>query len=230
MNPFIHLIRLCHTTHTGTNRISHVIQGAHESSIFALCMLRNGTLLSGGKDRRLLSWDGSYQQIQAVEVRKGAAASSLPNPLARHDTNSYIIRQKIQIQNQISRAHYSALVSPSFKWVAQCHKYYSGGGGFVLLVTVRLMSIYLLPPHAKIMTDMWEIIVFFFVWLLFFAGAWVVWSHSDHSGRQRRDSTDWDHQELCLARQLGWRVYPDHTGTHTHQNHVNDSFLKRLFV
>ncbi|XP_031703962.1 echinoderm microtubule-associated protein-like 1 isoform X10 [Anarrhichthys ocellatus] len=52
----------------GTNRISHVIQGAHEGSIFALCMLRNGTLVSGGKDRRLISWDGSYQQIQAVEV------------------------------------------------------------------------------------------------------------------------------------------------------------------
>ncbi|XP_058471092.1 echinoderm microtubule-associated protein-like 1 isoform X3 [Solea solea] len=52
----------------GTNRISHVIQGAHEGSIFALCMLRNGTLLSGGKDRRLVSWDGGYQQIQTVEV------------------------------------------------------------------------------------------------------------------------------------------------------------------
>ncbi|KAM9341109.1 echinoderm microtubule-associated protein-like 1 isoform 1-T1 [Symphorus nematophorus] len=52
----------------GTNRISHVIQGAHEGSIFALTMLRNGTLVSGGKDRRLVSWDGSYQQIQAVEV------------------------------------------------------------------------------------------------------------------------------------------------------------------
>uniref|UniRef100_A0A4W6FEJ8 EMAP like 1 n=1 Tax=Lates calcarifer TaxID=8187 RepID=A0A4W6FEJ8_LATCA len=50
----------------GTNRISHVIQGAHEGSIFALCMLRNGTLVSGGKDRRLISWDGSYQQIQMV--------------------------------------------------------------------------------------------------------------------------------------------------------------------
>ncbi|KAG7510815.1 echinoderm microtubule-associated protein-like 1 isoform X1 [Solea senegalensis] len=52
----------------GTNRISHVIQGAHEGSIFALCMLRNGTLLSGGKDRRLVSWDSAYQQIQTVEV------------------------------------------------------------------------------------------------------------------------------------------------------------------
>ena len=53
---------------TGTNRISHAIQGAHEGSIFALCMLRNGTLVSGGKDRRLISWDGNYQQIQTVEV------------------------------------------------------------------------------------------------------------------------------------------------------------------
>ncbi|XP_019940748.2 echinoderm microtubule-associated protein-like 1 isoform X11 [Paralichthys olivaceus] len=52
----------------GTNRISHVIQGAHEGSIFALCMLRNGTLVSGGKDRRLISWDSSYQQTQTVEV------------------------------------------------------------------------------------------------------------------------------------------------------------------
>ncbi|XP_068194186.1 echinoderm microtubule-associated protein-like 1 isoform X2 [Antennarius striatus] len=52
----------------GTNRISHVIQGAHEGSIFALSMLRNGTLVSGGKDRRLVSWDSSYQQIQMAEV------------------------------------------------------------------------------------------------------------------------------------------------------------------
>nr|XP_057946177.1 echinoderm microtubule-associated protein-like 1 isoform X3 [Doryrhamphus excisus] len=52
----------------GTNRISHVIQGAHEGSIFALCMLRNGMLVSGGKDCRLISWDSSYQQIQTLEV------------------------------------------------------------------------------------------------------------------------------------------------------------------
>ncbi|KAM6973678.1 echinoderm microtubule-associated protein-like 1 isoform 2-T2 [Aplochiton taeniatus] len=52
----------------GTNRISQAIQGAHEGSVFALCMLRNGTLVSGGKDRKLISWDGAYQQIQMVEV------------------------------------------------------------------------------------------------------------------------------------------------------------------
>ncbi|KAF3844892.1 hypothetical protein F7725_008055 [Dissostichus mawsoni] len=56
------------TGDSSTNRISQVIQGAHEGSIFALCMLRNSTLVSGGKDRRLISWDSSYQQIQTVEV------------------------------------------------------------------------------------------------------------------------------------------------------------------
>uniref|UniRef100_A0A8C5ND23 HELP domain-containing protein n=1 Tax=Gouania willdenowi TaxID=441366 RepID=A0A8C5ND23_GOUWI len=52
----------------GTNRISQVIQGAHEGSIFALCMLRSCTLVSGGKDRRLISWNSSYQRLQIVEV------------------------------------------------------------------------------------------------------------------------------------------------------------------
>uniref|UniRef100_A0A672RF57 HELP domain-containing protein n=1 Tax=Sinocyclocheilus grahami TaxID=75366 RepID=A0A672RF57_SINGR len=42
------------------------IQGAHEASVFALCMLRNGTLVSGGKDRKLISWDENYHKIQTV--------------------------------------------------------------------------------------------------------------------------------------------------------------------
>ncbi|XP_061095367.1 echinoderm microtubule-associated protein-like 1 isoform X3 [Conger conger] len=53
----------------GTNRISHAIQGAHEGGIFALCMLRCGTLVSGGgKDRKLISWDGNYQKLQVMEI------------------------------------------------------------------------------------------------------------------------------------------------------------------
>uniref|UniRef100_A0A671N8C5 Echinoderm microtubule-associated protein-like 1 n=1 Tax=Sinocyclocheilus anshuiensis TaxID=1608454 RepID=A0A671N8C5_9TELE len=40
--------------------------GAHEASVFALCMLRNGTLVSGGKDRKLISWDENYHKIQTV--------------------------------------------------------------------------------------------------------------------------------------------------------------------
>ncbi|NXO18175.1 EMAL1 protein, partial [Oriolus oriolus] len=53
----------------GTNRISHVVQGAHEGGIFALCMLRDGTLISGGgKDRKLISWNGNYQKIHKTEI------------------------------------------------------------------------------------------------------------------------------------------------------------------
>ncbi|NWR69941.1 EMAL1 protein, partial [Centropus unirufus] len=53
----------------GTNRISHAIQGAHEGGIFALCMLRDGTLVSGGgKDRKLISWNGNYQKVQKTEI------------------------------------------------------------------------------------------------------------------------------------------------------------------
>ncbi|XP_035284889.1 echinoderm microtubule-associated protein-like 1 isoform X2 [Anguilla anguilla] len=53
----------------GTNRISHAIQGAHEGGIFALCMLRCGTLVSGGgKDRKVISWDGNYLKLQVVEI------------------------------------------------------------------------------------------------------------------------------------------------------------------
>ncbi|KAM9239765.1 echinoderm microtubule-associated protein-like 1 isoform 3-T3 [Leptosomus discolor] len=53
----------------GTNRISHAVQGAHEGGIFALCMLRNGTLVSGGgKDRKLISWNGNYQKLHKTEI------------------------------------------------------------------------------------------------------------------------------------------------------------------
>lgn len=53
----------------GTNRISYAVQGAHEGGIFALCMLRDGTLVSGGgKDRKLISWNGNYQKLHKTEV------------------------------------------------------------------------------------------------------------------------------------------------------------------
>lgn len=54
----------------GTNRISYAVQGAHEGGIFALCMLRDGTLVSGGgKDRKLISWNANYQKLHKTEVR-----------------------------------------------------------------------------------------------------------------------------------------------------------------
>ncbi|XP_077179766.1 echinoderm microtubule-associated protein-like 1 isoform X1 [Paroedura picta] len=53
----------------GSNRISSAVQGAHEGGIFALCMLRDGTLVSGGgKDRKLISWNGNYQKVNKTEI------------------------------------------------------------------------------------------------------------------------------------------------------------------
>ncbi|XP_024897889.1 echinoderm microtubule-associated protein-like 1 [Pteropus alecto] len=53
----------------GTNRINCAVQGAHEGGIFALCMLRDGTLVSGGgKDRKLISWNGNYQKLHKTEI------------------------------------------------------------------------------------------------------------------------------------------------------------------
>ncbi|XP_069594399.1 echinoderm microtubule-associated protein-like 1 isoform X3 [Ranitomeya imitator] len=52
----------------GTNRISHAVQGAHDGGIFALCMQRDGTLVSGGKDRKLISWGGNYQKVNVAEI------------------------------------------------------------------------------------------------------------------------------------------------------------------
>lgn len=67
----------------GTNRISYAVQGAHEGGIFALCMLRDGTLVSGGgKDRRLISWNGNYQKLHKAEVSHSSdPAPANPMPL-----------------------------------------------------------------------------------------------------------------------------------------------------
>ncbi|XP_041090623.1 echinoderm microtubule-associated protein-like 2 isoform X1 [Polyodon spathula] len=53
----------------GGNRIRHVVPGAHEGGIFALCVLKDGSLVSGGgKDRRVVLWDREYQKQQELEV------------------------------------------------------------------------------------------------------------------------------------------------------------------
>lgn len=45
---------------------------AHEGSIFALCLRRDGTVLSGGgRDRRLVQWGPGLVALQEAEVRPG---------------------------------------------------------------------------------------------------------------------------------------------------------------
>lgn len=54
---------------------------AHEGSIFALCLLRDGTVLSGGgRDRRLVRWGPGLVALQEAEVR---LRSGLPRGLGR---------------------------------------------------------------------------------------------------------------------------------------------------
>uniref|UniRef100_A0A8C5WZJ1 EMAP like 2 n=1 Tax=Laticauda laticaudata TaxID=8630 RepID=A0A8C5WZJ1_LATLA len=56
----------------GGNRICHAVPGAHEGGIFGLCVLRNGTILTGGgRDRRVVLWGRDYQKLQENEVPEG---------------------------------------------------------------------------------------------------------------------------------------------------------------
>ena len=46
----------------GNNRISQAVTGAHEGGIFSICIMKDGTLLTGGKDRCLVQWSSDYQR------------------------------------------------------------------------------------------------------------------------------------------------------------------------
>ncbi|XP_058270453.1 echinoderm microtubule-associated protein-like 2 isoform X2 [Hemibagrus wyckioides] len=53
----------------GGNRISQVVAGAHEGGIFSLCVLKDGTLVSGGgKDRKVVLWDHEYHKQNEIVV------------------------------------------------------------------------------------------------------------------------------------------------------------------
>uniref|UniRef100_A0AAY4E789 EMAP like 2 n=1 Tax=Denticeps clupeoides TaxID=299321 RepID=A0AAY4E789_9TELE len=53
----------------GGNKITRVVGGAHEGGIFSLCVLKDGTLISGGgKDRRVVLWDHEYHKQSDMEV------------------------------------------------------------------------------------------------------------------------------------------------------------------
>lgn len=61
MYPFIVINTLEKTLSTGNNRISKAIEGVHEGGIFSVCVMKDGTLLSGGgKDRKIIQFDSSY--------------------------------------------------------------------------------------------------------------------------------------------------------------------------
>lgn len=46
----------------GTNKISQAIPGAHKGGVFSLCVTNDGSILSGGKDRKICQWDGNFEK------------------------------------------------------------------------------------------------------------------------------------------------------------------------
>ena len=57
------------TLFPGTNKISQAVTGAHEGGIFSICILKDGSIITGGKDRRLVHWTNAYKKTgQEIEV------------------------------------------------------------------------------------------------------------------------------------------------------------------
>ncbi|XP_072031419.1 77 kDa echinoderm microtubule-associated protein-like isoform X3 [Amphiura filiformis] len=53
----------------GGNKVTYAVTGAHEGPIFSLSVLSDGSMLSGGgKDRKVISWDSSYQATVQLEL------------------------------------------------------------------------------------------------------------------------------------------------------------------
>lgn len=64
---------------TGGNRISQVLPRAHEGGIFSICVLKDGTMVSGGgKDRKLALWDREYCKQGDMEVSMSLGLQSKP--------------------------------------------------------------------------------------------------------------------------------------------------------
>ncbi|XP_013881874.1 echinoderm microtubule-associated protein-like 2 [Austrofundulus limnaeus] len=82
----------------GGNRISQVVSGAHEGGIFSLCVLKDGTVVSGGgKDRKVVLWDHNYRKQAEMEVGEPlgpvrALAEGKPGELFVGTTKNAIIR------------------------------------------------------------------------------------------------------------------------------------------
>uniref|UniRef100_A0A665TWS9 EMAP like 2 n=1 Tax=Echeneis naucrates TaxID=173247 RepID=A0A665TWS9_ECHNA len=82
----------------GGNRISQVVQGAHEGGIFSICVLKDGTMVSGGgKDRKVVLWDHDYRKQAEMEVGESygpvrALAEGKPGELFVGTTKNAIVR------------------------------------------------------------------------------------------------------------------------------------------
>ncbi|KAM8769134.1 echinoderm microtubule-associated protein-like 2 isoform 1-T1 [Acanthopagrus schlegelii] len=82
----------------GGNRISQQVSGAHEGGIFSVCVLKDGTMVSGGgKDRKVVLWGHDYRKQAEMEVGESfgpvrALAEGKPGELFVGTTKNAIIR------------------------------------------------------------------------------------------------------------------------------------------
>uniref|UniRef100_A0A8C2ZJI8 EMAP like 2 n=1 Tax=Cyclopterus lumpus TaxID=8103 RepID=A0A8C2ZJI8_CYCLU len=82
----------------GGSRISQVVSGAHEGGIFSVCVLKDGTMVSGGgKDRKVVLWDHNYRKKAEMEVGEPlgpvrALAEGKPGELFVGTTKNAIVR------------------------------------------------------------------------------------------------------------------------------------------
>uniref|UniRef100_A0A671WEY9 EMAP like 2 n=1 Tax=Sparus aurata TaxID=8175 RepID=A0A671WEY9_SPAAU len=82
----------------GGNRISQQVSGAHEGGIFSVCVLKDGTMVSGGgKDRKVVLWGHDYRKQAEMEVGElfgpvRALAEGKPGELFVGTTKNAIIR------------------------------------------------------------------------------------------------------------------------------------------
>ena len=48
--------------YVGSSKVGQGVNGAHDGSIFALCVVKDGAVITGGKDGRLIEWNSAYQK------------------------------------------------------------------------------------------------------------------------------------------------------------------------
>uniref|UniRef100_A0A3Q1HL04 HELP domain-containing protein n=1 Tax=Anabas testudineus TaxID=64144 RepID=A0A3Q1HL04_ANATE len=113
----------------GGNRISQVVSGAHEGGIFSICVLKDGTMVSGGgKDRKVVLWDHGYAKKSEMEVGElfgpvRALAEGKPGELFVGTTKNSIIRVYL-IGRVVLQGHTDELwgldVHPSMEQFVTC--------------------------------------------------------------------------------------------------------------
>ena len=100
---------------SGTNRVSHAILGAHDGGIFSVCVMKDSTILTGGKDRRIVKWDSNYKRT-GVEHEVNRMVSFLIYMFCAIRT---MLKCQIKIFTHLKLC--LATATHNFKWVEITH-------------------------------------------------------------------------------------------------------------